>query len=77
MDGDVPNVLSALSALPVASHVTGSDEVVDVLVPEAESALPLVLREAASAGATVRSVVVQEPDLETVFLHLTGKRLRD
>jgi ABC-2 type transport system ATP-binding protein len=30
-----------------------------------------------SSGAAVRSVTVQEPDLEAVFLHLTGKTLRD
>jgi len=31
----------------------------------------------AAAGAAVRSVEVIEPDLEAVFLHLTGKALRD
>lgn len=77
MDGDVAKALSVLDALPLVLQVTGSDEAVDVLVRDAESALPLVLREAAAAGASVRSVVVQEPDLEAVFLHLTGKRLRD
>ena len=28
-------------------------------------------------GAIVRSVEVAEPDLEAVFLHLTGRALRD
>jgi ABC-2 type transport system ATP-binding protein len=28
-------------------------------------------------GAAVRGVQVTEPDLEAVFLHLTGKALRD
>jgi ABC-2 type transport system ATP-binding protein len=31
----------------------------------------------ARAGARVRSIAVREPDLEAVFLHLTGKTLRD
>ena len=30
-----------------------------------------------SDGVTIRSVEVVEPDLEAVFLHLTGKALRD
>jgi hypothetical protein len=30
-----------------------------------------------SDGGTVSSVEVQEPDLEAVFLSLTGKALRD
>jgi ABC-2 type transport system ATP-binding protein len=28
-------------------------------------------------GVSIRSVEVVEPDLEAVFLHLTGKALRD
>jgi len=47
-----------------------------VLVQDAESALPQVIEVAAVHG-TVRSVTVEEPDLETVFLRLTGKKLRD
>jgi ABC-2 type transport system ATP-binding protein len=31
----------------------------------------------ATAGASVSSVEVFEPNLEAVFLHLTGKALRD
>ena len=30
-----------------------------------------------AAGIELRSVAVSEPDLETVFLHLTGRALRD
>ena len=32
---------------------------------------------ASESGATISSVEVTEPDLEAVFLHLTGKALRD
>jgi len=39
--------------------------------------LPALLAAAGSAGMTVTGVEVQEPDLEAVFLHLTGKALRD
>jgi ABC-2 type transport system ATP-binding protein len=31
----------------------------------------------AEAGGVVKGVDVVEPDLEAVFLHLTGKALRD
>jgi hypothetical protein len=30
-----------------------------------------------AAGLNIRSVTVDEPDLEAVFLHLTGKSLRE
>ncbi len=36
-----------------------------------------MLEAAVGAGAAIRSVTVVEPDLEAVFLHLTGKALRD
>jgi ABC-2 type transport system ATP-binding protein len=39
--------------------------------------LPRLLELAEQAGVEVTSVEVVEPDLEAVFLHLTGKALRD
>jgi ABC-2 type transport system ATP-binding protein len=39
--------------------------------------LPRLLELAETAGVEVSSVEVVEPDLEAVFLHLTGKALRD
>jgi len=39
--------------------------------------LPKLLELAEAAGVEVTSVEVLEPDLEAVFLHLTGKALRD
>jgi len=40
-------------------------------------AMPFVLRLVDEAGIQVESVEVHEPDLEAVFLHLTGRALRD
>jgi ABC-2 type transport system ATP-binding protein len=40
-------------------------------------ALPFILRLAEEAGIEIESVEVREPDLEAVFLHLTGRALRD
>lgn len=40
-------------------------------------ALPFILRLADEAGIEIQSVEVREPDLEAVFLHLTGRALRD
>ena len=76
LDGDPARAVAALRELPPVTGVTGTGDVVDVLVPDAESTLPRVIQVAAG-HATVRSATVEEPDLETVFLRLTGKRLRD
>jgi ABC-2 type transport system ATP-binding protein len=40
-------------------------------------ALPFVLHLVEDAGIAIESVEVREPDLEAVFLHLTGRELRD
>jgi ABC-2 type transport system ATP-binding protein len=40
-------------------------------------AMPFILRLTEEAGIPVESVEVHEPDLEAVFLHLTGRALRD
>jgi len=77
LDGDVDRATRAVDALEGVTRSTADTDTVDVLVTEAESALPSVMQAAMASGASIRSVVVQEPDLEAVFLHLTGKRLRD
>jgi hypothetical protein len=43
----------------------------------AAEALPEILRVAREGRVEVRSLSVQPPDLETVFLHLTGERLAE
>ena len=46
-------------------------------VDSAEVALPAVLSKASALGLSVRTIDIREPNLETVFLHLTGRALRD
>jgi ABC-2 type transport system ATP-binding protein len=40
-------------------------------------ALPFILHLVEEAGILIESVEVREPDLEAVFLNLTGRALRD
>lgn len=53
------------------------DTIITVLAIRGRRALPDLLRIAADTGLDVISVEVREPDLEAVFLHLTGRALRD
>jgi ABC-2 type transport system ATP-binding protein len=70
--------LAALfEAVEGVKAATASDNQVVLSVGEAEEALPGVVLAAAKAGAHIRSVDIEEPNLEAVFLHLTGKALRD
>jgi len=52
-------------------------DLVDVVVKDARSLLPDLLDLARAQGVDVRGVEIDEPDLETVFLHLTGTALRE
>jgi ABC-2 type transport system ATP-binding protein len=53
------------------------DGTVTVLAQDSNRVLPHLFESAARAGARITSVDIQEPNLEAVFLHLTGKALRD
>jgi ABC-2 type transport system ATP-binding protein len=46
-------------------------------VKDAPTAVAEVVTTATSAGVSLADVEITRPDLESVFLHLTGKALRD
>ncbi len=48
-----------------------------LLVQDANEVLPRLFEAAAAAGARITEVNVTEPNLEMVFLHLTGRALRE
>ncbi len=53
------------------------DGQVTVLVDDSNLALPHLFESAVRVGIRITSVDIQEPNLEAVFLHLTGRALRD
>ena len=67
MFAGVPGVIGAAAV----------DHQIVVNVTDAGDALPGVVGRANEAGLHIRSVDIQEPNLESVFLHLTGRGLRD
>ncbi len=75
--GALPAAADALRAIERVEDVTSSDGGLEITAAGARTLLPEIIRVAAEAGAEVSSVEVAEPDLEAVFLHLTGKALRD
>ncbi len=75
--GAVGPATIALEALDFVEGATRGDGTIELVVDEARNHLPSILETAASQGAIIKSVEVVEPDLEAVFLHLTGKALRD
>ena len=56
---------------------TSLDGEIVLSVKEAAAVLPAVVTRANSAGLPIRAIEIEEPNLEAVFLHLTGRALRD
>jgi ABC-2 type transport system ATP-binding protein len=57
--------------------VSEEESCVRLLVHDSTSVLPTLFESAAREETHITGMDVQEPDLEAVFLHLTGKALRD
>jgi ABC-2 type transport system ATP-binding protein len=75
--GNLQVAAEALGRLDGVNGVTVHDGGLDLLVQGARERLPELLAAATKDALAIRSVEVIEPDLESVFLHLTGKALRD
>jgi ABC-2 type transport system ATP-binding protein len=65
------------TAIAEVTQTRSIDGGVELHVREAERLLPRVVNAAESAGFELADLSVAEPSLETVFISLTGKELRD
>ncbi|NTU70441.1 MAG: ATP-binding cassette domain-containing protein [Coriobacteriia bacterium] len=74
---EVEAALAALRALPGVSRADALAGAIEVLAPDAAGVLGDVVSAIVEAGADIRAIEIVEPDLESVFLHLTGRGLRD
>jgi ABC-2 type transport system ATP-binding protein len=74
-----PDRLATLfrSELPFVTDVREVDHSVVVSASGAAGVLPAIVSSADRAGFRITDVKVSEPTLETVFINLTGKELRD
>ena len=75
--GNLVDATEALRRIPGVTDASSSDQRIDVLATDASAILPELLASVSSSGGSITGVEVEEPNLEAVFLHLTGKALRD
>ena len=68
------NVLEGMKEL---KKIKCMDEKVNMSVTSAEKAVPTVLRKMERSGLSVVSVETHEPTLEDVFIHYTGRSIRE
>jgi ABC-2 type transport system ATP-binding protein len=72
-----PDWIARLNALPFVEGVTNHDDVFRIASGNGPGTTTALLSEAAAAGIEVRSLAVQSTTLDDVFVHYTGRQLRD
>ena len=70
-------VLPAWQAVEGVSTVSTDNGRIIVLADDSNLVLPRLFEAATRCSARITSVDIREPNLEAVFLHLTGRALRD
>lgn len=70
-------VLEAWKATQGVQQVDAENGTLTILADDSNQVLPYLFEAAAASGVRITSVDIQEPNLEVVFLHLTGRALRD
>src|SRR5215212_8233630 len=77
-ENDNPETLAnSLEGIQDVLEAKATDHKVSIITPNAEDVLASVVSKANERGIKIRSIDIREPNLEAVFLHLTGRALRD
>ncbi len=77
INAESARILDAWQAVPGVDKVTAENGTLTLLVSDSNEVLPRLFEAASTQGVRITSVDIQEPNLEAVFLHLTGRALRD
>ena len=77
INSESETVVTAWQATSGVRRVFREDGHLTVLAEDSNQILPHLFESAGQAGVRITSVNIQEPNLEAVFLHLTGKALRE
>ncbi|MFK5633395.1 MULTISPECIES: ABC transporter ATP-binding protein [unclassified Ornithinimicrobium] len=75
--GDVRAAEAAVDGIPAVQRVTRDADGLRLTVQGAPTAIAGIVTAATGAGMSLHDVQITRPDLESVFLHLTGRALRD
>ncbi len=77
IDGDASEAEKTLADLAGVQRTLQVDGRLELLAADGATLLPALFARAADRGVAIRAVTIHRPDLESVFLHLTGRALRD
>ena len=77
LNTNAENVIAEWQSVDGVGGVTAQEEKITALVDDSNLVLPRLFESAVKHDARITSVDIREPNLESVFLHLTGRALRD
>lgn len=77
LSGNAESAIELWKKVPGVMGVSMTDHTATVLVTDSNVVLPQLFNEANQSQARITGVDIQEPDLESVFMQLTGRALRD
>jgi ABC-2 type transport system ATP-binding protein len=77
VNAEAERLMASWQATEGVNHVSSTDGERTLLVADSNLVVPRLFELATQAGVRITSVAIQEPNLEAVFLHLTGRALRD
>jgi len=77
LNTEAGSVVEQWRGIQGVSRLSAEDGRLTLLVNDSETVLPRMFEAASRSGVRITAVEIKEPNLEAVFMHLTGKALRD
>lgn len=77
VNAEPQRILGAWQSVEGVEQASVEDEKISLLVADSNLVLPHLFEAATHQSMRITSVDIREPNLEAVFLHLTGRALRD
>ena len=71
------NLGETIKKVSETNEVKIADRAIEILTLQGRKVLPKIIELLGNNSIMIKSVEVEEPNLESLFLHLTGKELRD
>ncbi|MDD3622835.1 MAG: ATP-binding cassette domain-containing protein [Methanofollis sp.] len=77
VEGDDAGFIDRLHEVPWVRQVGGAGQTISLVVEEGDRRVPALVAMAAAEGLEIVSVNLRQPSLEDVFLHVTGRTIRE
>lgn len=72
-----PEVMDKLKSMKFIKDITEKDEGLRISVDDAAKAMPILIEEFKKMDVTIQYLAIHEQTLEDVFIHYTGKTIRE